>query len=87
MKENTIYRIILDLLIFLCVTQGWWFVFLPLGILGVWYFPYFIEIVVAGVIFDSLFGFIPDLNIIGYANTIISSFLLLFISGVRRIVR
>ena len=64
-------RIICDLLIAIAVINGWWFVAISIGILSVWIFPYFIEIVIAGFFYDSLFGYNSStLDIAGYYGTI-----------------
>jgi hypothetical protein len=69
MNGKIIFRIILDILIILCVIQGWWFVALPLALIGVWKCGTFIEIIIAGIMYDSLFGFVKGTGLWAYAGT------------------
>ncbi len=55
-----------------CVIQGWWIVALPVVFVSSWRFPLFIEILIAGVAYDSLFGFTAHSGLWGYVGTITS---------------
>lgn len=72
MDNKLSYRVIFDIIIFLCIFHGWWFVVLPLAIFGLWRYPYFVEIIFAGIIYDSLFGFQSDMILWGYLGIIVS---------------
>ena len=72
MKSKVITRIIIDLLLAVSVLQGWWFIALLLGIIGLWMFPYYIELIIAGIVYDSLFGMIPKMGWKEYIGTILS---------------
>jgi hypothetical protein len=87
MNNNIFARIIIDIVIAFSVTQGWWFIALPLGLLGCWFFPYYLEIFMAGVAYDSLFGMVPDVGYKGYFGLIISAIGLFVVAGLKRIVR
>jgi len=87
MNKKIFVRLIFDALIFFFVINGWWFAALPLGAVGLWVFPFYIEIMLAGVIYDSLFGFIPDLGWLGYAGVIISSLLIFLIVMLKKRMR
>jgi hypothetical protein len=87
MKNSVILRIILDILIAISLLNGWWFLALPLALVGAWFFPYFIELIIAGIGYDSLFGFVSGMGIWGYMGTIVSVVLFAGISGVKRWVR
>ncbi|OHA16824.1 MAG: hypothetical protein A3C79_00650 [Candidatus Taylorbacteria bacterium RIFCSPHIGHO2_02_FULL_45_28] len=63
---------ILDMIILICVIHAWWFVALPFIFVGMWRFPLFVEIIIVGIIYDSLFGFYPEIDIWGYIGTISS---------------
>jgi len=87
MNNQLIFRIILDILIAICILQAWWFIALPLAIFGVWEFPYFIEIILAGIIYDSLFGFVSGMGVWGYVGTIVSIILFGVVILLRKMVR
>lgn len=83
MDIKYIYRIILDVVIVACVIQGWWFIALPLSLVGLLSFASFIEIIIAGIMFDSLFGFVRGSGWWGYAGTSICVLLFCVITFVR----
>lgn len=56
MSIKTIFRIIADIILFYSVIQGWWFVAGAIGIFGIWYFGVYAEAVIAGFMYDSIFG-------------------------------
>ena len=84
---KTILRIIVDILVFASVVYGWWFVFVPLSVFGLATFPRYFEIIVAGIMYDSLFGFAPGLGVRGYLGTAISIFLFVISSLTKRMIR
>ena len=74
-------------MILLAMMHGWWVVALPLALIGVWRFPYFVEIIIAGIIYDSLFGFVPEMGVIGYLGTIVSVGLFLLLILAKKVMR
>lgn len=72
MNKSLLTRLIIDLLMFISVINGWWFVTFPLIIVGLWLFPFFIETILAGIVYDSLFGLVPETGIWAYIGTIVS---------------
>lgn len=87
MNRNILSRIILDILIAISLLNGWWFIALPLALIGSYSFSYFIEVVIAGIVYDSLFGFIPGMGLKGYAGTISAIVIVLILSLVKKVVR
>jgi hypothetical protein len=87
MKQQILSRIILDIIILICVLHAWWFVVLPLAIFGVWKYPYFIEIIITGIIHDSLFGFVSEMGVSGYIGTIVSILVFGVVFLLRKLVR
>ncbi len=85
--QKIIIRLIIDIAIALAVLNGWWFIVLPLSFVGIWIFPFFIEIVIAGWVYDSLFGFVPEMGLWGYAGTLTSVLFLSIISLVKGSIR
>lgn len=57
MKHNPSLRITLNVILFLLVIMGWWFAAIPIALIGAWVFPRYAEIVIAGFLYDILFGF------------------------------
>lgn len=87
MQKNLIFRIILDLLIFLAIIHGWWFVASPLALVGAWRYRYFAEMVVTGLVYDSLFGLVPGMGIFGYLGIFVSIFLFLGMILLKKVLR
>ncbi|MEK7609592.1 MAG: hypothetical protein AAB470_00530 [Patescibacteria group bacterium] len=87
MTKKLTYRILIDILILISILHGWWFIALPLAILGVWRYPYFIEIFAAGIIFDSIFGFDLKTNTLSFLGTVLSIVVYIGILILKRVVR
>jgi hypothetical protein len=87
MNKNLVLRIVIDILIFVSVLNGWWFFALPLGLFGSYYFPYFAELVLAGVAYDSLFNFMPDTGLRYVIATIIAVVIVSVIGGLKKVIR
>ena len=79
-------RIILDALIFVALIQGWWYFVVLLCILGVWNFGFYIEIIIAGSFYDSLYG-TKNGSIYGYSGLVVSIALFIILSIFKRIIR
>lgn len=75
-KKDITLRITLDVIIFVAVIFGWWFMFIPLAIIGAWFFPRYAELVLAGFMHDALYGIGRGYGIMGYAYTIGAAILL-----------
>jgi len=84
---NKKIRIILDIAIFISVIQGWWIPALALSAFGSWYFPYYFEIILAGIGFDALFGMVNTMGIQGYFGSIISISIFLIMYFLKKIMR
>jgi len=82
-----IFRIILYLLIAYSILNGWWLLALPLFIIGIWKFSFKIEILIAGVVYDALFGMIPGIGLHGYIGTITAILILIVLSFFKKLVR
>ena len=80
-------RIIIDFIILLAIFNGWWFCIIPLGLIGLWFFPYFVEIVLAGIAYDALYNLIPGMGMRALVGTIISLTMLLIIGGLKKVLR
>ena len=72
MNKKIISRIIINLILCVSVLNGWWFVAVPLGLIGAYVYSYFVEIIIAGIAYDSLFGLVPGMGIRAYMGIIIS---------------
>lgn len=87
MKNSILPRIILDLTLVLSVLNGWWFIGIPLMMVGLFYFPYFAEAIIAGIAYDSLFGLIHGMGWRGYVGIIISILLTIGVFLMKSVVR
>jgi len=69
MNTSLFIRILLDIVIMGAVIHGWWFIALPCAVWCAWKYPYFVELIIAGLAYDSLFGLIPGAGVMGYIGT------------------
>jgi ABC-type enterochelin transport system permease subunit len=65
-----ISRIALSIIMLLAIIHGWWFVALPIALIGMLRYSNFYEALVAGLAYDSLFGLIPHEGILSYIGSI-----------------
>lgn len=86
-KGKVTIRIILDVILFVAVIKGWWFVALPVGIIGAWFFHLFLELIVAGIVYDSLFGMIPGTGLWRYAGEIVAVAAFIILNPIKKIIR
>ena len=70
MNDSIRLRIGIDIILLISVLNGWWFVALPLALGGIWSNSFFIESVIAGSLFDALYGFFPGVGLWAYMGTI-----------------
>ncbi|MFA6601409.1 MAG: hypothetical protein WCT02_00905 [Candidatus Paceibacterota bacterium] len=88
MSKRTFLRITTDLALLLCVLEGWWIPAIVIGVLGLWYFSFYVfDFLVAGILFDSLFGIVSKLAWVSYAGTILSLMLAELVQTVKKLVR
>lgn len=87
MKSLLIKRTLVDLLLLVSVLNGWWIVAVVIGLIATWTFNYFIEIIIAGIIFDSIFGYTATLGLWGYIGTITSILIFIVISWSKNVLR
>jgi len=84
---NFVYiRIILGLIALICVIQGLWYVAFPLCILCAWIFPAYYEVLLLGLIYDSLFGFVGG-GLKSYYGFVVAIILFFASEAVGRFVR
>ena len=87
MNKKIVFRILFDITIVVCLVQGWWFIILPLAVIGLMWFPYYFEAVLAGIIFDSLFGSMPNMGMYSYVGTLTMAILATLISVAKKMLR
>lgn len=87
MNKKLSLRITLDVIVFVSVIFGWWFVAIPVALIGAWTFPRYAELVIAGFLYDALFGIGRGMGIWGYAYTIGSVLLLGFAAYMKIVVK
>ena len=87
MNKKILSRILIDVLIAISLLSGGWFVALPLCMLGSYAFSYFIEAIVAGIVYDSLFGLIFGMGVRAFAGTISMVVLSLLSAGLKTVLR
>lgn len=87
MNNNVLARIGFDIVVAILIVHGWWFIALPLAIVAVWKFSLFIELLIAGVVYDALFGFVPGMGIAAYVGTLTAVIVFGGMSVLKKIVR
>ncbi len=87
MTKNTIHRLVFDIIIMVCIIQGWWFIALPLGIIAIWKFNNFIEIILFGFMYDILFGVFSKMTMWSYIGSIVTVIILFVFTFAKKIVR
>ena len=87
MTTRTLIRLVVDLILAVSVIEGWWFLALPISLIGVWSFPYFAEIIVAGFAYDALYGMVPGMGVKAYAGTIAACISSAIFAGLKKVVR
>ncbi len=87
MKYSIIFRILLYLALAFTVINGWWFVSIPLIIIGIWLFSFKFEILIAGIVYDALFGMVGSMGVKGYIGTIVAVVILGSIYLLKKVVR
>ena len=70
--RNLFVRFVIDCGLGIALIQGWWFVCIPLSVCGLWMYPFFVEGVIAGFVYDALYGLIPGMGVRAYGGTIIT---------------
>ena len=87
MNQSLILRIGLYIATIFCVINGWWFIALPLLLFGAWRLSFKIEIVLAGVAYDALFGMVRGTGAWGYIGTITGVCILILFAILRKMIR
>jgi len=82
-----ILRITLDIIIFLCLIQGWWYFALLLGLIGLWNLELYIEIILAGLIYDALYGSVATYGVAGSVGLIVGAILFAVLVVIKKVVR
>ena len=77
----------MDVVIFVTIVNGQWFFVLPLALFSIWYWPSYIEIVIAGIMYDALFGMVHGSGLRGWTGTIVSIVLYAIAVVVKKFVR
>ena len=80
-------RIATDIILAVALIQGWWLVAVLAALFGSWYFHLYIEVILAGLVYDSLFGMVPGMGVKGYIATIAAVAIFLAAHILRRVVR
>lgn len=80
MKNSLLFRFIAAIILFACIIWGYWWIAWILAIIFLFIFPVYFEILVAGILYDALYGVIlPELFHMRCMFTILS-FMLFFAS-------
>lgn len=87
MNRSIITRIVIDILIFFFIINGWWFIAVPLIGIGAWKFSFIPEIVIAGVMYDALFGMTSSYGVWGYVGTIVAAVIICIAQVIKKMIR
>ncbi|MFA6432437.1 MAG: hypothetical protein WCV82_01300 [Candidatus Paceibacterota bacterium] len=87
MNENPTLRVLLDIFLLILTLFGYWYVALPIALLSAWSFPFYVELVIMGFVYDALFGMGRGLGVWGYLALFITVVLFAAISFLKVIIR
>ena len=87
MNRDVSLRIALDAIILVSAIFGLWYVAVPVGIVGAWVFPRYVELLIAGFAYDALFDMGRGAGISAYALTIASAIMLGAVAYLKAIVK
>jgi len=87
MSKNISCRIALDVILLLSALMGWWYVAIPLGLIGGWAFPRYVELLVAAFALDAVYGLGLGHGLFGLVYTISSVIALGILSYLKAVVR
>ena len=87
MNAKVFIRILLDFILFISILNGWWFIAMPVGFIGCWYEKYFIEIIIAGIAYDALFGMVRGMGVQGFMGTIVGVIIYITVVLFKKMVR
>jgi hypothetical protein len=80
-------RIIIGIILFISVIQGWWFIAVPLCLYGSWRYPLYLETLMAGIAYDSLFGYNHPAGLQGYLGTAVAAGIVILILILKKVMR
>jgi hypothetical protein len=80
------YRILIGLACFFFIIHGFWIVALFAGAYAFWKFPFYFELILFGLMYDSLFGHF-DHSIYSYAGIVTSLVVAIVLISARSVVR
>ncbi len=81
------FRVIIDIAIFLCLVQAWWYFALLFALIGIWNFGFYIEMIIAGLIYDALYGSTNWRDVSGSIGLIVGGILFIVLTVVKKMVR
>lgn len=71
----------------LATIHGWWFIALPIALIGLLRYRWYAECLIAGIAYDSLFGLVASEGVSSYAGTILAVTLFTVMSLLKKIMR
>ncbi|MEI8328078.1 MAG: hypothetical protein WCG02_02990 [Candidatus Taylorbacteria bacterium] len=84
---KSIFRILIDIAIFICLVHAWWYFALLLAIIGLWNFGLYIEIILAGLIYDALYGTMKVTDIMGSIGLVVGVIFFVILTFIKKLVR
>ena len=82
-----IKRILWDFAILVCLVQGWWYAAIIIAMICAWNHKLYLEIIIAGLIYDSLYGPVAVNSISSYIGLTLGIALFIMISIMKRVIR
>ncbi len=71
----------------ICLIQGLWFFVLILCLIGAWNYKYYIEMIISGLVYDSLFGQNAMKGLMTYIGLISATLLYIIVNVSKKIIR
>lgn len=82
-----IRRIIFALAILACLVQGWWYAALIIAILAAWNHKMYVELIIGGLIYDSMYGPVSMNNLTTHIGLTMCAVLFVLIGIMKRVIR
>ncbi|MEI6304868.1 MAG: hypothetical protein WCP09_02500 [Candidatus Taylorbacteria bacterium] len=80
-------RIIFDVAILACLVQGWWYAALIVAVIAAWNHKMYVELIIAGLIYDSLYGPVSMNNMTTHIGLTICVVLFILIGIMKKVIR
>ena len=80
-------RLLFDAIMLFSIVFGFWYIAIPIGLIGIWVFPFYFESMLGAFMHDALFGFKPEFGFAGYSYVIGAALALLLAAFLKIVIK